>query len=281
MKDSNFVIDSKAAKYFWKGEGLFSIKSFNGEAFYNVGNGNYRLTNSTYLLLNHKQEYSISIDAKQDIQSFTIFFSSELINTIHYSHIEGYEKSLANYTREKQAEFFVRNYDFSKKFFKIYSDFKNHYQHNKTNKLWLEEKLNIIGEQIVLENLNNFKSVDRVNYSKASTRKELYKRALIAKEYLFANFDNEVSLNEVSRVSSLSVNNLIKIFQHFFGKTPHQYLVHIRVNHAMHLLSTTELSLEDVVLKVGFSSVPSFATLFHKIAGLTPMQYKKSSNSSY
>lgn len=276
LDDRNFIINSKANKYYWEGEGLYSIKSFTGgEAFYNVGNGSYRTSETSFLLLNHKQEYSITIDAKKEVQSFTLFFNSYLIKSIYNSLTEGLEKTLDNYRSAKNIEFFVRNYEYSSTFLKIFSQFKKYYEQNKHDKIWLDEKLNLVAEQVILENLINYKTIQNLNYLKASTRVELFKRVVIAKEYLYAHFDKELSLNKVSKVSCLSVNNLIRIFQQVYNKTPHQYLVHIRIKHSRHLLSTTDFPLSEIVFKSGFTSIPSFCSLFLKIVGLTPMQYRK------
>ncbi len=275
LTDKSFIIHSKAKSYFWKGEGLFSLKSFgNGEAYYNVGNGNYSVGGSSYLLLNHKQDYSIIIDSDIEVESFTIFFESSLIHSIYSSLLNDTHRTLEPLDKKASVEFYVRNYPFSGIFLKTYFAFKNEYPSNKKNKFWLEEKLAIIAENIIIENFKNLPEINKISALKHSTRQELYKRLLIAKEYLYANFHTELTLEALSKVCSLAVNHLIKHFKEVFRLTPHQLLTHIRIEKSKHWLKHTNWSLPEIVAQSGFSSIPSFCSLFFKIVGTSPIKYR-------
>lgn len=111
----------------------------------------------------------------------------------------------------------------------------------------MEEKLSILGELVIHENIKNAQLIDNLSALKRVTREELFKRLLVAKEYLFANFERRITLEELSKISFLLVNHLTRHFNQLFGVTPHQYLTQVRIDKSKHLLANTELSLAKIV----------------------------------
>src|SRR5574341_937523 len=75
-ESSSFILHEKGKQHHWEGVGALSIKSFyHGQAWYNVGHGCHVVNDDSYLVLNHGRPYSISIDARQPVESFCIFFA--------------------------------------------------------------------------------------------------------------------------------------------------------------------------------------------------------------
>jgi AraC-like DNA-binding protein len=72
----------------------------------------------------------------------------------------------------------------------------------------------------------------------------------------------------------LSLYHFIRLFQRTFFATPHQYLIHKRVEKAKQLLAQNELSVTEICFAVGFESLGSFSTLFHKTVGWSPSIYR-------
>jgi transcriptional regulator GlxA family with amidase domain len=52
------------------------------------------------------------------------------------------------------------------------------------------------------------------------------------------------------------------------------YLQRARVEHAKELLETTNLGVDEVARRLGYSDVPSFRQVFVRHAGLPPRQYR-------
>jgi len=76
---ASFILHERGKQHHWQGAGALSIKSFyHGQAFYNVGTGCHAVNDDSYLVLNHGQPYSITIDAEQPIESFCIFYAEGL-----------------------------------------------------------------------------------------------------------------------------------------------------------------------------------------------------------
>jgi AraC family transcriptional regulator len=69
----NPILHEKSKKYYWKGIGSLSIKTFrNGKSFYQAGQGHFAVGEGNYLLINRGQEYSITIESETPVESFCI-----------------------------------------------------------------------------------------------------------------------------------------------------------------------------------------------------------------
>lgn len=66
----------------------------------------------------------------------------------------------------------------------------------------------------------------------------------------------------------------IRRFRESFGETPHRYLISRRMERAMELLRETELSVTDICLAAGFTSLGSFSSQFRRFVGESPRSYR-------
>ena len=103
---------------------------------------------------------------------------------------------------------------------------------------------------------------------------ELLSRLCHARDLLRDWEDEPLSVNEVARESGLSRFHFIRLFRAVFGETPHQYRSRAQIEKAKHLLILTDLSITDVCMSVGFSSVGSFCTLFLRRVGMSPSEFQ-------
>jgi AraC-like DNA-binding protein len=114
-----------------------------------------------------------------------------------------------------------------------------------------------------------------LNAVRASTREELYRRLVLAKDYISACFDRPLTLSEIARVACLSPNHLLRSFRQAFRQTPHQFLTAKRLEHARKMLVGTTLSVTDICFSVGFESLSSFSRLFRRHTGFSPNEYRR------
>jgi len=54
-----------------------------------------------------------------------------------------------------------------------------------------------------------------------------------------------------------------------------EYTNHIKMNIAANLLSTTDLSIEEISQKVGYNYSANFSNMFKKTYGKTPLKFRK------
>ena len=93
--------------------------------------------------------------------------------------------------------------------------------------------------------------------------------------YMEEFFMQDITLEELGRVSGYSRLHLLRLFRRDTGTTPHDYLTAVRMNQAKHLLIYTERPLPEIAAECGFASDAHFKTLFKSRVGLTPGNYRK------
>jgi AraC-like DNA-binding protein len=103
---------------------------------------------------------------------------------------------------------------------------------------------------------------------------DIYRRLVRARRLIDTSFDNPLTLDAISSEACFSRYHFIRLFKRVFNKTPHQYLTEKRIERAKELLALSQLSVTDVCFEVGFQSLGSFSTLFHKRVGASPIIYR-------
>lgn len=94
------------------------------------------------------------------------------------------------------------------------------------------------------------------------------------KKYIDWNYHDDLSLEYLGKVFSLSPYYLSHIFKKEFEIPPMQYLYRRRIGEAQSLLTTTTGSITEVASKVGFGDSNYFTIQFRKYVGMTPSDYR-------
>lgn len=88
------------------------------------------------------------------------------------------------------------------------------------------------------------------------------------------DYATELDVATLARVAHVSPAHLIRTFRSVFGETPHRYLQRRRVERAMFLLRSTDSSVTDVCMLVGFTSLGTFSRTFRVVVGEPPSTYR-------
>ena len=81
---------------------------------------------------------------------------------------------------------------------------------------------------------------------------------------------------EMARVAGLSSTQLERLCRRTLGIPPQKLLQRLRLEQAVHLISTTSMSMGDVAAECGFYDQASFTRQFRSVLGLTPGAYRRS-----
>ena len=112
------------------------------------------------------------------------------------------------------------------------------------------------------------------------TAPEVLERLNRARKFIDLCYDLPLDLEEISSHACFSRFHFLRLFRQAFNKTPHQYLVERRIERAKELLSSEDLRVTDICFEVGFESLGSFSSLFHKTVGHAPLTYREKSRES-
>lgn len=96
-----------------------------------------------------------------------------------------------------------------------------------------------------------------------------------ALRYIHMNYQNPVTVGELTVLLGVSQPYLFRIFKAFTGKSPKQYLGDYRLLQAKKLLSETRLSVSEVAASVGYGDVLAFSKFFRSRQGVSPLQYRQ------
>ena len=92
--------------------------------------------------------------------------------------------------------------------------------------------------------------------------------------YIHTNYAESISIKEICVKNKVSTAYLGYLFKKKTGMFFNNYLAQYRVCCSIPLLLNTEQSINDIALKVGFSSTNYFISCFKKQTGLTPHKYR-------
>lgn len=91
-------------------------------------------------------------------------------------------------------------------------------------------------------------------------------------QYILTQYPT-ASLQEASRQLNYHPNTISAALRTGLGKSFTEVLLSVRMNHAVDLLLTQELSVEEIASLCGYSNAGSFYRAFHKTYGVTPKEY--------
>jgi AraC-like DNA-binding protein len=95
------------------------------------------------------------------------------------------------------------------------------------------------------------------------------------KAYVAERLAQKVELCELAALAGLSECHFARAFRESMGLPPHRYLLICRVAAASDMIRTTQLSLTEIGLEVGFSDQSHFTRVFKDIAGETPRAFRR------
>ncbi len=116
--------------------------------------------------------------------------------------------------------------------------------------------------------------MNHISQRKSSGRKEELVNEIM--EYVQANLHDPIlSVDRVADHISLSTNYTRQIFKEAFGQTLTDYILVQRIENTKKLLSVTDWNIWEVAERSGFQTKSHFFTVFKKVTGMTPAQYRE------
>ena len=94
------------------------------------------------------------------------------------------------------------------------------------------------------------------------------------KNYLDANYAENITLDALAARSHINKYYLVHAFTKYIGISPITYLIQKRIQEGKSLLKSTSYSISQISTTLGFSSQSYFSQAFKKATGKTPNQYR-------
>jgi len=94
-------------------------------------------------------------------------------------------------------------------------------------------------------------------------------------EYMDCHYTEQLTLKQLSVMANMSEHYFCRLFKSLTGKSPTEYINHLRLNKAVTLLRESELNITEVALAVGFNDSNYFSRLFKKYKHVSPSMLLK------
>lgn len=270
----NAVLSGTGRRHTAHFTGPLSIKGvMSGSATWETREGRYELVPGSVLLLNDGEEYTLTLDSLQPVETFNFFFERGFVE-------DAYRVSTTSSAQLLDAEppapmTFAERLHFETP---LARELQLAHARMKSGES-LAESFYAAALQLAAFETDVRARVAKLPALRASTREELARRVGIATSYLHANLERRVTIAEAAREACLSPFHFHRLFTSFHDMTPHRYLTKLRLQHARALLRGTERDVADVALACGFESVSSFTTLFTRTFGTPPARFRKNEES--
>lgn len=96
-----------------------------------------------------------------------------------------------------------------------------------------------------------------------------------ARLYLDSHLTDNITLEDLAKISNLSVQHFTRLFKQRYNITPHQYILKNKLRLAKTLLRSTNKSIEEISELLSLSNATHLNLIFKKNVGMSPLQYRK------
>jgi len=93
--------------------------------------------------------------------------------------------------------------------------------------------------------------------------------------FLAQNLAHDMDLNAIAAHADLSPYYFTRQFTAMVGMPPYRYLISLRIARAAQLLRESDLTVTQILHRVGFHSPSHFTTTFRRHMGMSPTYYRR------
>jgi AraC-like DNA-binding protein len=266
---ANAVVAGRGMRYEHRFAGPLSVKAvMRGVATWETRAGRFEVMPGAALLLGAGEEYEITVDALQPVETFCLFFERGFVEDAWRASVTGSAALLEGKTKPVA---FAEKLHFDAPL--VAEMQRAHARMQRGEELGASFYATAL--EIVRAECDVARNVERLPALRASTREELARRIAIATAFLHASLDRKVSIAEAAREACLSPFHFHRLFAAFHGTTPHRYLTRLRLERAKALLRAGDRGVAEIAFECGFESAGSFTTLFKRTFGVTPGAIRK------
>jgi AraC-like DNA-binding protein len=95
-----------------------------------------------------------------------------------------------------------------------------------------------------------------------------------ARDHIDRHYRSALDLAQIAQVAGVSKYHFVRRFEETYGETPIRYLTRRRIERAQDLLRAANLTVTEVCMLVGFTSLGSFSSRFTQLVGESPTAYR-------
>jgi AraC-like DNA-binding protein len=97
---------------------------------------------------------------------------------------------------------------------------------------------------------------------------------ITAKDYINENYTKNLTIEEISSFAHVSPSQLTRTFKKYLNQTPYKYLLNLKLEASKIMLSSSNLSIKQIALNLGFCDEHYFSSFFYEKTGFSPSKYR-------
>ncbi len=245
--------------------GPLSIKTVvKGRVAWRVDRRNVWVDESSYLVLNQGEPYSMNIEAAEPVTTCVAFFAPCFVESAARVLSAADRALLDDPAGPTEPLPFLSGF----------------YPRNTRVMEWIrqtatrsgidqEEGFLRLAEELLLDYAVMRSQMARIESARPATRHELFRRVARGREFLHAAAFGPLTLAECARAAGMSTFHFQRTFTTAFGKSPASYVTDLRFAYAARLLRAG-VPVTEVCLAVGYTSLGSFSSAFRRYYGASP-----------
>lgn len=99
-----------------------------------------------------------------------------------------------------------------------------------------------------------------------------------AQEFIEKNVSEKITVDQLASLFAVGRRNLERRFKKATSNTIAEYIQRVKMEAAKKHLETSRKNINEVMYDVGYSDTKAFRTIFKKVTGLSPMEYRNKYN---
>ncbi|WP_143304559.1 helix-turn-helix transcriptional regulator [Chitinophaga vietnamensis] len=238
------------------------VTNFRNKGRYVVNQRSVEVSDRHFYFLNANDQLEINFPKATALKTILILFETQFIrDSFHY--LQNSEENLLatpEAAMDKEIIFPDVPFDLNDTIYKILLGLADQQ----------EDALFDLIAAVKLQRDQTQKCIRALKAVKRSTREELYRRLILARDFMNDNVMENISIAEIAQQACLNKFHFLSNFRDVFDITPHQYFTELKLQKALALLK--DKSVSETCFQLGFESPASFSLLFRKRFGFPPSQ---------
>lgn len=101
---------------------------------------------------------------------------------------------------------------------------------------------------------------------------------LKAQEFIESSYQERITVDQLSELTAIGRRTFERRFKKSTGNTVVEYIQRIKIEAAKRDFETSSKNVNEVIYDIGYADTKTFRTIFKKVTGLTPLEYRNKYN---
>src|SRR5690606_3528717 len=253
-------------KLHWHKEFQFSVV-LEGEVEVSANDASIVLRAGEGVFINSEVLHSISSTSSQNAILFSIIVSPQIANVEHGLIYENYIHALVNSKTIPYIE--LRDAAWQQECIRLLTCiYQLDQQRDFGYELLVISCLAEIWNHLVVDSKEILISHSQINLSINQQRINMMLN------YIHTHFHESIKLVDIANSVNISTSECNRCFQKLLGITPIEYLIQVRLEHAITLLVETNMPVIDIAFRCGFNHLSYFGKVFKDYKGMSPTRFR-------